>query len=212
VWDSVADWYIEASKRQNNTGMLAWVLETILTMAHPFLPFTTETIWETLKWEDGLLINASWPEKMTYHEIAAAEFEQLQKLVAEARFVATELPGGRQTLLFEHDTLIGENQELIAHLAKLKEVKNTEQPHGLRLAVPNREAWLEVSEETLYEHQTRLEMRLAETRNFITALEARLANKGYTERAPAAVVEETRTQLGEQKELEDRLMRELQVL
>jgi valyl-tRNA synthetase len=212
IWDSLADWYVEASKRQNNHDMLAWVLETSLKIAHPFAPFVTETIWETLKWEEGLLINASWPEQSAYHDIAAAEFEQLQKLVIEARFVASELPGGRQTLLYEHDTLLNNNVELTTHLAKLKEVKQVSQPRGLRLAVPNREAWLEVSDETLYEHQTKLEMRLASTRTFVKNLEGRLANTRYVDNAPAHVVEESRTQLAEQKELEARLERELEVL
>jgi valyl-tRNA synthetase len=212
IWDSIADWYIEASKRQNNPEMLAWVLETSLKLAHPFMPFVTETIWETLGWEKGLLVSSSWPESVAYHDIAAAEFEQLQKLIAEARFVSTELPGGRQTLLYEHDTLIGDNHELITHLAKLKEVIQSDKPKGLRLAVPNREAWIKVSEETLYEHQTKLEMRLADTRTFIATLEGRLANEGYIKHAPEKVVEETRTQLAEQQELEARLIRELDVL
>ncbi|EDK72255.1 aminoacyl-tRNA synthetase, class Ia [candidate division TM7 genomosp. GTL1] len=212
IWDNVADWYVEASKRQNNPGMLAWVLETSLKLAHLFAPFVTETIWETLQWDEGLLINETWPEPAQFHDIAAAEFEQLQKLVGEARFVAKELPGGRQTLLYEHDSLIGDNSELITHLAKLKEVKYVEQPRGLRLAVVNREAWLEADEKTLYEHQTRLEVRLAETRTFIETLEKRLINESYVKNAPAKVVEETRSQLIEQKELETRLERELEAL
>jgi valyl-tRNA synthetase len=212
IWDSVADWYIEASKRQNNPEMLAWVLEQCLKIAHPFVPFVSETIWETLQWDEGLLINAAWPEASEYNDIAAAEFAQLQKLVVETRFVAAELPGSRQTLLFEKDELIGENAELIAHLAKLKEVKHVDQPQGLRLAVPNREAWLQIDAETLYEHQTKLEARLADTRQKMKMLEGRLANENYVNNAPPQVVEESRQQLEEQKGLEARLVHELEVI
>ena len=61
VWDSVADWYIEASKQQDNPHLLAWVLDTSLKLAHPFAPFVTETIWQTLSWHNDLLISAPWP-------------------------------------------------------------------------------------------------------------------------------------------------------
>ena len=44
IWSTVADWYIEASKTQQNPELLAWVLETCLKIAHPFAPFVTETI------------------------------------------------------------------------------------------------------------------------------------------------------------------------
>lgn len=212
IWDSVADWYIEASKRQNNPEMLTWVLEQCLKLAHPFVPFVTETIWATLQWDEGLLINTLWPAAAEYNDIAAGEFAQLQKLVTETRFVASQLPGGRQTLLYEKDELVGANAELIAHLAKLKEVRHTDQPEGLRLAVPNREAWLLVDADTLYEHQTKLEVRLADTRQHIKALEGRLANENYVKNAPPQVVEESRQQLEEHKGLETRLVHELEVL
>ncbi|HEX6258742.1 MAG TPA: class I tRNA ligase family protein, partial [Candidatus Saccharimonadales bacterium] len=212
IWDAVADWYIEASKKQDNPDMLAWVLETSLKLAHPFAPFVTETIWETLAWEEALLINARWPEQEKFDAIAAGEFTQLQKLVAEARFVASELPGGRQTLLYENDALIADNTALIAHLAKLAAVEHIEKPQGLRLAVPNREAWLKIDEETLYEHQTKLELRIAETRTFINNLQGRLANEGYVKNAPEKIVAETRQQLAEQQSLLERLEHELSVL
>ena len=212
IWDAVADWYIEAAKQQDNPSMLAWVLETILRLAHPFAPFVTETIWETLAWEKALLINAAWPIASDYNDIAAEEFTQLQKLVVEARFVASELPGGRQTLLHNNDALIADNADLIKHLAKLKEVTHIDTPQGLRLAVPNREAWIAVSEEVLYQHQTKLELRLAETRARISGLEGRLANKSYIDNAPAKIVEETRKELAEQQLLLARLTQELAVL
>jgi valyl-tRNA synthetase len=213
IWDNVADWFIEASKAQNNPSMLAWVLDTSLKIAHPFTPFVTETIWQSLEWHNDLLLQATWPEAVAYDEIAAGEFERLQKLVIEARYVTAELPGNeRYTLLYQQDTLIAENKELITHLARLKGVASTEQPRGLRLAASNREAWLDISKETMYEHQSNLEVRLAETRQFITTLEGRLANETYVSKAPTALVEESRAQLEAKKALVVRLQDELTVL
>lgn len=215
IWDDVADWYIEASKKQDNPDMLAWVLDTSLRIAHPFAPFVTETIWQTLGWwHEELLVGAKWPKiTIEYNDIAAAEFERLQQLVVEARFVAADLPGNKKySLLYQEDVLISDNSELIKHLARLEEVREADQPRGLRLAASNREAWLDVDEETLYQHQTNLEVRLAEARQAITMLEGRLSNAHYVDKAPTHLVEETRKQLGEKQELVTRLERELTVL
>ncbi len=213
IWDSVADWYIESSKKQTNPAMLAWVLDTCLKLAHPFAPFVTETIWQTLPWHDDLLITTSWPRAVKFNSIAAAEFGQLQKLVVEARYVMAELPGNeRYTLLYQNDSLIADNTELIKHLAKLEDVKVADQARGLRLASSGREAWLDVSEETLYEHQTNLEVRLAEAKAFVITLETRLGNETYVSKAPERLVTETREQLDTHKTLVLQLEHELTIL
>lgn len=212
VWDEIADWYLEASKLDQNPPLMAWVLETCLSLAHPFAPFVTEAIWTTLGRSQTPLISSPWPGAKQFDAIAAEEFEQLKTLISEIRFVTSELPGGKQTLLFEHDSLIEDNADLIAKLAKLAAVTHVEQPQGLRLAVPNREAWIKVTEEVLYEHQSKLEVRLAETRNRIEALKSRIDNPRYVEQAPPQVVEETRRELDEQSSLAERLSRELEVL
>lgn len=211
IWDDVADWYVESSKVAPNPSMMAYVLDTILKLAHPFTPFVTEAIWSTLEWEPTPLIQSAWPSEIKYNDIAAAEFEQLKALIAEARFVSAEL-GGKQKLLYQQDQLIADNQELIKRLANLSDVQYAEQASGLRLAVPNREAWLGVSEADLYEHQTKLEARLGEVRETVHRLQGRLNNDSYVKNAPEAVVNQTRDQLTEQLELEQRLQRELQVL
>jgi len=213
IWDNVADWYIEASKLQDNPAMLAWVLDTSLKIAHPFAPFVTETIWQTLSWHNNLLIAARWPEKAVYDEIATEEFARLKNLVAEARFVISELPGNkRYSLLYQNDSLIADNTQLIKKLARLKDVQFVDQARGLRLANSGREAWLDISAETLYEHQTNLELRLAEVNTQISALEARLANENYISKAPANLVQESTAQLEQKQALKERLLHELEIL
>jgi valyl-tRNA synthetase len=212
IWDDVADWYIEASKKQPNLQLLAWVLDTSLRIAHPFAPFVTETIWQTLGWHEELLISSLWPEALEYNDIAAGEFEQLQTLVVETRYVLSELPAKKYILLYEQDSLLEDNAELIAWLARLAEVKKADKPKGLRLAAVNREAYLEVDEKTLEEHETNLEKRLADARQTATNLSGRLDNPRYVEKAPAHLVEDTKQQLDETIALIERLERELQVL
>ena len=213
VWDDVADWYIEAAKVEQHADMLVWVLDTCLRLAHPFAPFVTETIWQSLSWHNDLLAAARYPQAEKYNELQAAEFGRLKRLVTEARYVTSELPGNeRYTLLYMDDALVADNAELVRRLAGLAAVKHTDVAQGLRLAASGRDAWLDVSDETLYEHQTNLEKRLVAARNDAAKLEARLANERYTSQAPAHLVEESRQQLASKQALIERLVKELQVI
>lgn len=215
IWDTVADWYIEASKLQDNKSMLSWVLDTSLKIAHPFAPFVTETIWQTLSWhENTFLMTSNWPDgKTPFDSVTAQEFSQLKALIEEARFVTSELPGNsRYSMLYQNDKLIADNVQLIQRMAKLKDIQTVEKARGIRLSTSGREAWIDISEDTLYEHQTNLEVRLAETHTIIANLEARLANEAYVAKAPAKLVEETKSQLEEKKALRERLIQELEVI
>ena len=213
IWDDVADWYIESSKTAINRPLLSWVLATSLKIAHPFAPFVTETIWQTLNYTDGILMREAWPTPEKFDPIAAEQFEQLKLLVAEGRWVIAELPGNKKyRLLYGNDSLIADNQDTIKHLMRLEAIEHTDQPRGLRLAAANREAWLDIDSETLYQHQENLEMRLAEARQKLAGLEKRLENPTYLEKAPAHLVEETREQLAEQEKIITRLVSELEVI
>ena len=213
IWDDVADWYIESSKTAINRPLLSWVLATSLKIAHPFAPFVTETIWQTLNYTDGILMREAWPTPEKFDPIAAEQFEQLKLLVAEGRWVIAELPGNKKyRLLYGNDSLIADNQDTIKHLMRLEAIEHTDQPRGLRLAAANREAWLDIDSETLYQHQENLEMRLAEARQKLAGLKKRLENPTYVEKAPAHLVEETREQLAEQEKNITRLVSELEVI
>src|SRR5690606_13176338 len=83
VWDDFADWYIEASKSHPNHAMLAHCLEVILTLAHPFAPFVTETIWQTMTQDDNLLMSAKLPKVAKCDQDKASDFEAVKELVIE---------------------------------------------------------------------------------------------------------------------------------
>ncbi len=213
IWDDVADWYIEASKSQDSPEMLAWVLDTCLKIAHPFAPFVTETIWQTLSWHEDLLILAQWQTAADYDDIAATEFSRLKDLVAEIRFVTAELPGDEKySLLYQDDSLIADNADLIKQLAKLKEATATDTPTGIRLAASGRAAWLDISAKTLIKHENNLKTRLSEAEAQISNLETRLNNEAYISKAPAKLVEDSREQLKETSALKERLIHELEVI
>ena len=92
AWDEFCDWYVELAKVQladgvsHTTAVLAAVLDTLLKLLHPVMPFVTETLWKTLTGGESLVI-AEWPVSSGYHsdELATQRICDMQKLVTEVR-------------------------------------------------------------------------------------------------------------------------------
>lgn len=211
TWDDVADWFIEANKVSLNKPLLAFVLETILKLAHPFAPFVTETIWQTLAWEEGLLMSAAWPtSNQTFDAEKAAQFTSLQQLITEVRYLQNELKVSGLELQHKDVTLLETQKPLLDKLARIN-VTASDSPRGLHIAHPTLATWLSVDEETLAAHRKHLEDRIIHVRAFIVQLEGRLNQPTYVKHAPAPVVQQTRDQLAEQQALRDRLQEELKL-
>lgn len=201
VWDDLADWYIEASKATPNPALLRYVLEQTLKIAHPFAPFVTETIWQTLHAKDDtLLITSTWPSKIIAHDPEQAQtFTDIQAIVSEARRMIQALGAKHVTLTYTDAPLLAENATLITRLARLAAVEATEQGSGLKLTETRFDAWLAIDKSTAAKYIHELETKLAAQKQAIKQFEARLANKAYVKNAPVALVEQTKLQLQEAK-------------
>lgn len=195
VWDDFADWYIETSKHELNHSVLAYGLEAILKLAHPFAPFLTETIWQTLKWEDNnLLINSHWPKTIEVDNSKAKDFEKLKEVVSEIRFVKGVLGISQAKLIYGDDAFIKMHAGMIRSLARLEPVEVTDFPRGLRLSSTNN-AWLDLDEKTLKQFLDSLKDQINNEMANIDRLKKRLDNKSYIENAPKKIVIETQDQL-----------------
>ena len=213
IWSTVADWYIEASKTQENPELLAWVLETCLKIAHPFAPFVTETIWQTLSWTEGTLASEKLAEALSYNEFEALQFERIQDLVSEIRLITAELPGKqRYNLLFERDELIRANGETIRHLSRVPQVLETDAPHGFSLAASGLGAYLDVPAKVLAEYKNDLNERIDKVSAEIELFEKRLSNENYIAKAPAHLVEETREEFSNKKAELDKIKKAVELL
>ena len=159
-----------------------------------------------------MVATSAWPTAHTPVDKAAVEeYRQLQNIVSEVRIVSADLAKGKLDLTYLNDPLIQKHSELIAHLANLKAVRRVEKGSGLRLALAAHEAWLDIDEQTLQQHRSKLEERLGAVREQIARLNVRLSNKNYVKNAPVAVVAQTKKQIEEQKALEARLVHELSI-
>ena len=92
AWDEFCDWYVELAKTQlaegnaHTTAVLAAVLDTLLRLLHPVIPFLTEALWQALTDQESLVI-ADWPESsgVTVDPVAAQRITDMQRLVTEVR-------------------------------------------------------------------------------------------------------------------------------
>ena len=217
IWDKYADWFIESQKIYKNISLLKVTLETILKMLHPFAPFLTEAIWQSLSWTEGELIVQSWPPRLKFDPISAEQFENLITVVSEIRATLQCLPapskGQKWSLLFDNDSLVDDNQLLVMKLANVGSVLSCEgQPRGLRLALVGHELYLDVPQEVVTKYRDELEERILAVGRELDALNARMMNPNYVDKAPAHLVKQTRDGIAEKTALIDRLKAELTVI
>ena len=217
IWNKYADWFLESQKLLKNLPLLKRTFEDLLKIAHPFMPFVTETIWQALSWTDGLLINQKWPESLKFDPISAEQFERLMLTVSEARKVLAGLKdtvkGISVGLLYGNDSLVEENAELVKQLTHTDFIKPTDgTPKGIRLAVADRELYLDVPAEIVKTYKDQLESRILSVGRELDSLNARMFNPNYVKKAPKHLVEETQKAIQEKEALISRLKLELSVI
>lgn len=213
VWDDFADWYIEATKTELNKDVLAYCLETILKLVHPFAPFVTETIWQTLKWEEGsLLITSPWPQPKAHIDSKQSQaFEEIKAIVSEARYVMSSLGiSGGVTLYHQEDDLLTTHGQLIARLARLKNVTSVASGHGLSLTDTDRHCWLDIDQHAAKHYISELEKQQAAIEKEISMLEGRLSNKNYLKKAPKKLVTESKQSLEDVKAKQAKIALEIE--
>jgi len=202
IWDDLADWYIEASKAEPNKPLLAYLLEQVLVLVHPFAPFLTETIWQTLAWEKDSLLAARQSEKIIGHDgKRAAEFTEIQAIVSEARFITNALKVAGATLYYTDVPFLKDNAATIKHLARLQDVTEVTDGTGLFLTATRHKAWLDIDKSTAQSYAKELDAKRQQQTASIQQLESRMANKEYVKNAPKAVVGQTKDQLKAAQEL-----------
>ena len=214
IWDKYADWFVESQKIYKNVGLLKKTLENVLIMLHPFAPFVTEAIWQNLSWTEGMIINQKWPSKLKFDPISAVSFEKLMTIVVEVRGTLQAIPGGKKwPLLYDNDSLVEDNALLVKQLANIPSISACNgTPYGIRLALVNHELYLDVPEKVVAEYREALTERILAVGRELDALNARMMNPNYVDKAPAALVKETMDGIAEKTALIERLKNELSVI
>ncbi len=208
AWDEFCDWYVELAKVQlgegisGTTAVLATVLDALLKLLHPVMPFVTETLWKALTGQESVVI-AEWPQPsgITLDVVAAQRVSDMQKLVTEVR-------------RFRSDQGLADRQKVPARLSGVAEADlSTQVPAVTALAwltetgdgfTPTASIEVRLSGGTvLVEVDTsgtvdvaaerrRLEKDLAVAQKEMAGTTAKLGNEAFLARAPEEVVAKIR--------------------
>ncbi len=203
IWDDLADWYIEASKSRSNDSILAYTLISSLKLLHPYAPFVTEAIWQSLKPanESELLIGAKLEDIIPFDKKLAAKFNKLKNTVIEIRNISNTLklnkPNLTMTKLSEVDQ---EEIDLTKKLANLSDIKEVETGEGIKLTSSEMAAWIDVDKSVINQYLDEVKDKVKQRETQAENLRARLSNKSYIEKAPKKLIEDTKKNL---KEIEE---------
>lgn len=219
VWGSFCDWYIEMIKpilygsneeeKAETRAAFAWVLNRILVILHPFMPFITSELWNNTGTRSERLINASWPKNESFDTAAIGDIDWVIELIGSIRSLRAEmnLPAGAKLTVL----LKGANADSLAHLLRFKPIicslARLEDICGYEDEItPDmvqsvfREASLLIPLKGVVDfaaERERLQKELAGLEQNLAGYERKLSNPSFVERAPAAVVEEEKRRRAE---------------
>ncbi len=219
VWDEFCDWYLEIAKiqlnkteqKENTQAVLSFVLENILKLAHPLIPFISEELWQTVadrlnKKTTPTIMLAQWPEfqKELLNQNAADKMARLKNLVNAARNLRGEMkisPAKNVPLIIQAVNNAEEIKEFTPYLcalAKLNEIKIVEKIPESAIApvaiIQNQTLMLEIEIDKAAEKK-RLEKEIAALQKQITQAQNKLNNENFISRAPKEIVEQEKTRL-----------------
>ena len=220
VWDQFCDWYLELIKGQideETKAVAGWVLDQILVMLHPFMPFITEELWHALGERDHDLIVARWPAPAAAVDAEAkAEIEWLIRLVSGVRAARAELniaPGARLEM-FVRDAGPATGHRLstqfaaLSRLARVNSCSADAPPAGGSAQVVVDEATFILPLEGVIDiaaEKARLSKALEAVSKEMKSLEGRLGNPAFVEKAKPEAVEKARADHAEKSAEAERL-------
>ena len=218
VWSDYCDWFVEAAKteifgedetrKKSALAVMDFVLSATLRLLHPFMPHITEELWSLLGLGSDSIQFAAQPEKvalddvsdvMGKRELVSAIYETIQagrNLRSESKLQSNRKI---QFILRSDDKLISREIPTLTRLLNAEEVKldpKYQAQAGNPVAVtPLGEIFLTVAAADRAGEQQRLDKEIARIETEASAVEEKLKNKSFVDRAPAAVVEEHRRRL-----------------
>jgi len=240
-WGEVADWYLELVKarfapdadpasRQAARATLVEVLDGVLRLLHPIMPFITEALWQRLpvpagREREASLVVARWPEPRPEREDAAvdAQMEALIELIGAIRTLRSEynVPPARLLVIrlgnvpAALESALRVEERAVQRLARVEAIERGGPAGAGAHAVLRSGADLFIPLEGVIDvarERARLEQELERLERQIRGTESKLANEQFVAKAPAEVVAREREKVGHFRDQRDRLSRKIAAL
>ena len=229
VWDEYCDWYLELAKVQLQTGTpaqqratrrtLLRVLETILRLAHPIIPFITEELWQTIGPKSGKDLSQQPAQSIALQAYPVSEpnkidpkseawMNEVKAIVDACRNLRGEMqisPAQKLPLWISGDrSFLEKAVPYLSALAKLSEVKIVDNESDLERDAPESPIALVGQHKLLLKveidpkvEQLRLSKEIARLAGEINKCQSKLGNEGFVARAPAEVIDQEKKRLAE---------------
>ncbi len=214
IWDVFCDWYIEIAKIRLQKGgseakdakqVLVWVMSNTLKLLHPFMPFITEEIWQTLPHDGESIMISAWPEYDPVHSFEAeeAEMERIMTAVRAIRNRRAEMnvPPSRKAKVyiataykpaFEHGSVF---MQRLASASEVEVADSFELDGAVCIVTADAKIYIPMGELVdLEAEKARLNKELAAVEKDLAFVNGKLSNENFVAKAPAAVVEAQREQ------------------
>ncbi|HCM62877.1 MAG TPA: valine--tRNA ligase [Morganella sp. (in: Bacteria)] len=235
TWNQFCDWYLELSKPAVHKGSdaqkraarhtLITVLESLLRLAHPIIPFITETIWQRVKVVKGIagdtIMLQPFPEfdAAQVDEPALRDLEWIKDTITAIRNIRAEMniaPGKPLEVMLrgasaDAQRRVAENSNFLKAMARLDSIRIIEEgetvPVCVTKLVEGAEILIPMADLINKEDElARLDKEQEKTEKEIAAIEGKLANEGFVSRAPEAVVAKERERLAANYEAKEKLI------
>ena len=216
IWSEYCDWYIELVKprlygdniEEKRTAQytLTYVLENILKLLHPFMPFITEELWQNIPTVQGSVIAAQWPEYKEDEVYRAAEenMELIMDAIRNIRNIRAEMnvvPSRKAKLIIltadkNIAKIISENERYFVSLASVSEIESVKNKdkvprEAVSAVIKGAELFLPLEELIDFEKEIeRLEKEKSKLESEIKRVVGKLSNEGFVSKAPARLVDE----------------------
>jgi valyl-tRNA synthetase len=214
AWDEFCDWYLELAKVPLASGdeavvsrtrtVLGFVLDQMLRLLHPVMPFVTDELWCALTGEDSVMM-AAWPDYQFSDPAAEAEVESLMRLVTEIRQFRSGQglrPGQRvpARLAGIAATPLAAHEEQVRSLLRLTVPEKTGPDEGFTASASLLAEGITVELDLagtvdVAAERKRLERDLTTARKEAQSMNAKLGNEAFTAKAPADVIDKSRARL-----------------
>lgn len=216
VWSEFCDWYIELAKpslygdnqdkKINTLSVLVYVLENILKLMHPFTPFVTEQIYQSLPTTKGYIAVSEWPtvEKRYVYKKEREEFEKVMDVIKAVRNIKAErgvAPSKKVQIYLVDSTVDSKNIHYIQKLGGVEDVvfvQDKSQVEGKTVTSFGSFGQLELPLGDLIDFEQerkRLKEELDVTNSEIERSEKMLSNQGFVAKAPKILIEKEKEKL-----------------